>query len=176
MSSPNLPVNGRAHSWIRGNILGLVAIFIALSGSAVAANVASDGGDAQTAAKKKKKPKPKPIPGPAGPAGPQGAPGAPGSALAFAHVAADGTLDTANSKSIAASVQTAQPGYYCVTPSVPVRNMVASADTSAGGGNADAAASLTDNFTSCPDGAVVVTTFDGATGALESQPFYLILN
>jgi hypothetical protein len=61
---------GSAHAWVRQNILGLVAIFIALSGSAVAANVASH--DALVAAKKKVKRGP---PGPPGPQGPQGPPG-----------------------------------------------------------------------------------------------------
>jgi hypothetical protein len=57
---------GSAHAWVRGNILGLVAIFIALSGSAVATQVATKQG-ATTAAKKKR--------GPRGPAGPPGATG-----------------------------------------------------------------------------------------------------
>jgi hypothetical protein len=67
-------IRGGAHSWIRGNILGLVAIFIALSGSAVATQVASKQKatkSAATSAVKKKR-------GPRGPAGPPGAPGAPG--------------------------------------------------------------------------------------------------
>jgi hypothetical protein len=63
---PNQAQPGQVHAWLRNNILGLVAIFIALSGSAIAANVASQPG-AQKAAKKKKVKQ-----GPAGPAGPQG--------------------------------------------------------------------------------------------------------
>jgi hypothetical protein len=65
--------SGPAHTWIRSNILGLVAIFIALGGTAVATQVASspDPDVAANAAKKKKKAKR----GPAGPAGPQGPPG-----------------------------------------------------------------------------------------------------
>jgi hypothetical protein len=63
---------GKSHVWIRNNAVGLLALFVALSGSAVAANVASDNnGGAMTAAKKKKKARPGP-PGPAGPQGPQG--------------------------------------------------------------------------------------------------------
>ncbi|MGZ5312737.1 MAG: hypothetical protein ACXWEA_00870 [Solirubrobacterales bacterium] len=58
-------MRGSGHAWIRQNILGLVAIFIALSGSAVAAQVATQHG-AQTAKAKK---------GPRGPAGPPGAAG-----------------------------------------------------------------------------------------------------
>ena len=63
--------------------------------------------------------------GPAGPAGPAGtagtpgaagAPGAAGTALAFAHINADGTVDAANSKGIAAA-NVAKPGVgtYCVS-------------------------------------------------------------
>lgn len=166
MRSPMQRGGGVAHAWIRSNILGLVAIFIALSGSAVAAQVVTHDG-AQAAKKKKAKP------GPRGPAGPAGATGAAGSAVAFAHVAADGTLDTANSKSISAAVQTGQPGYYCVTASVPVRNFVASADFS--GVAKYAAASFDDPFTSCPAGAVVVSTYNSA-GAYTSTPFYIAFN
>jgi hypothetical protein len=57
-----------AHLWIRNNILGLVAIFIALSGSAVAAGIGDDD-KARPAAKKKVKR------GPPGPPGAQGAQG-----------------------------------------------------------------------------------------------------
>jgi hypothetical protein len=59
------------HEWIRNNILGLVAIFIALSGTAVATNVASNQSKGKQVAQASKKSKR----GPAGPAGPQGAPG-----------------------------------------------------------------------------------------------------
>jgi hypothetical protein len=60
---------GSAYTWVRSNILGLVAIFLALTGTAVAANVASDSNHAGVAKKKKVKR------GPAGPAGPAGAQG-----------------------------------------------------------------------------------------------------
>jgi hypothetical protein len=69
---------GRTRSWIRQNILGMVAIFIVLSGTAVATNVAdnpADKDDAQAAKKKKIKRGPA---GPPGPPGPQGVPGTPG--------------------------------------------------------------------------------------------------
>jgi hypothetical protein len=72
-----------AHSWIRGNVLGLVAIFIALNGTAVATQVASEAGQrkakaksaASAAAKKKLKRGPRGLTGPQGPVGPQGAAG-----------------------------------------------------------------------------------------------------
>jgi Chaperone of endosialidase len=73
---------GRAHRWLRDNVLGLIAIFFALNGTAVAvqvANESADRGDGKAkAAKKKKKKKAKPVPGPAGPQGPQGPQGAQG--------------------------------------------------------------------------------------------------
>jgi hypothetical protein len=95
MSKQDVGPRGGGHSWLRSNILGLVAIFIALSGTAVAADVASQKhGTKAVVAKKKKKPRA----GPQGPAGPQGAAGTPGqagangTAVAFAAVLADGSL------------------------------------------------------------------------------------
>jgi hypothetical protein len=68
------------HKWIRSNVLGLVAIFIALNVTAVAAQVADRGagkpGVAEAEASKKKKKKR--IRGPAGPQGPVGPQGPPG--------------------------------------------------------------------------------------------------
>ena len=75
----------RAHTWVRQNILGLVAIFIALNGSAIAANMAGDHTVKVVAAKKKKKAKPGP-PGPAGPQGIQGPQGTPGTARYYARI------------------------------------------------------------------------------------------
>src|SRR5262249_4382490 len=56
---------GAAHQWIRNNALGLVAIFIALSGTALATNLASNR--AASSARSRR--------GPAGPQGPVGPPG-----------------------------------------------------------------------------------------------------
>ena len=39
MSSASRPRRSRTHAWIRSNVLGLVAIFIALNGTAIAAQV-----------------------------------------------------------------------------------------------------------------------------------------
>jgi len=64
-------------NWIRSNVLGLIAIFIALSGTAVAAQAGGDHGLKAKTAKAKKGPR-----GPAGPPGPPGpATGAAGGAL-----------------------------------------------------------------------------------------------
>ena len=111
--------------------------------------------------------------GPAGPAGPAGAAGAPGSALAYAHVNADGSLDAANSKNIAATKLTAQPGYYCVTPSVPVHGAVADGDGGLVGRNYNT--SFEDFITSCPDGAVSVEVVKNGGGFVNSA-FFIVFN
>jgi hypothetical protein len=69
---------GKAPTWVRNNIVGLVALFVALSGTTYAAQAINDrGGIAAKAAKKKKvKRGPAGPPGPTGPAGPAGSPAA----------------------------------------------------------------------------------------------------
>ncbi len=83
MNDQSGTTHGRAHAWLRANVLGLVAIFLALNGTAVAVQVAKDSGMGKGAkagaAKKKKKKKVKVIAGPPGPQGPQGPAGTSGS-------------------------------------------------------------------------------------------------
>jgi hypothetical protein len=69
---------GSAYAWIRSNILGLLAIFLALTGTAVAANVADGGHHANVAKKKKVKRGPAGAAGAAGAQGIQGQQGVPG--------------------------------------------------------------------------------------------------
>ena len=69
---------GSAYAWVRSNILGLVAIFLALTGTAVAANVADGGHHAGEAKKKKVKRGPAGPPGAQGPQGIQGQQGVAG--------------------------------------------------------------------------------------------------
>jgi len=116
---------------------------------------------------------PKGATGPAGPAGPAGAPG---SALAYAHVNADGSLDAAASKNISATKLTAQPGYYCVSPSVPVQNVIASG--SGGIVGKSVGASFEDPFTSCPAGAAVVEIEKISAGSFTftNGSFYIVFN
>ncbi len=63
-------MSGSTYTWIRGNVLGLTAIFIALGGSAVAVQTAEDSPRSKAKLAKKKVKR-----GPRGPAGPQGAQG-----------------------------------------------------------------------------------------------------
>jgi len=75
------------HGWIRQNILGLVAIFIALSGTTLATNVASN--NAARSAKAKRGPQ-----GPAGPPGPAGVQGLQGPAGQNGAPGQNGSPDT----------------------------------------------------------------------------------
>jgi hypothetical protein len=81
-------MSGRGLSWIRQNALALVAIFIALGGTAMATQVADQPG--ATTAKKKGKAKRGPR-GPAGATGPPGAAGLPGAPGASGATGATGT-------------------------------------------------------------------------------------
>jgi hypothetical protein len=107
----------RAHAWIRSNILGFVAIFIALSGTAIAANVAGDHPGAHAAKKKKVKRGPA---GPQGPQGIQGIQGAPGTSPvhAFAEInggsAPNTVIDATASNITDANVVRQAAGLYCI--------------------------------------------------------------
>jgi adenosylcobinamide amidohydrolase len=111
--------------------------------------------------------------------GTPGAPGAPGTALAYAHVNADGTLDAANSKNVDRTSGIATAGYYCIQTSVPVHNVVVTPDSPTVARTATAGKS--DPFTSCgafdptkPRGDVVVTTFSGTTAT--NTAFWIAIN
>jgi hypothetical protein len=175
------------------NLTAFVALFIALGGAAYAAGTINgksivdhsitgkdikQGSIPLTALKK--------IPvgqqgqrGPAGPAGPVGSAGAAGpagaagSAVAYAHVNADGTLDAAKSKNIASTKLTAQPGYYCVLPSVPVKSVIADGDGGLVGRIYDS--SFEDFITSCPEGAASVEIVKAGGGFVDSA-FYIVFN
>ena len=102
----------RAHAWIRSNILGFVAIFIALSGTAVAANVASQHPGAHAAKKKKVKRGPA---GPQGPQGLQGAQGPAGTAKGYGHwFGGTNTQDAANSQNVNIADASLSEGEYCI--------------------------------------------------------------
>ena len=67
----NSSQRSQAHTWLRNNIIGLVALFVALSGTTYAAQAVNDpGATAVEAAKKKKKKKKKQSPAAPTPAAP----------------------------------------------------------------------------------------------------------
>jgi hypothetical protein len=134
--------------YIRSHHIALLALFLALGGTSLAAASFING----------KQIKPNSIPknrlthsaiaslkgargarggqgatGPRGATGVQGVKGdtgAAGSAVAYAHVNDNGTLDAANSKNVLSSrYDYGGPGYlYCVQVAVPFKNVVATTD------------------------------------------------
>jgi hypothetical protein len=119
--------------------------------------------------------------GAAGPAGPAGATGPPGptgpagTALAFARITADGTVDTANSKGFPpAVVSHPATGYYCISNlGFTPRNAVASAGDA---GTAIAAVVALGPVGPCgPDRQITVGMFD-ADGAEADNDFMININ
>lgn len=118
--------------------------------------------------------------GPAGPAGATGAtgatgpPGAAGSALAYAHINPDGSVDTANSKSIGA-VNVAHPltGVYCLS-GVPASHSVV-ANVGWTGGAIVAITNLGVYFGCGAGTQVSVWTVNGSVTASNNE-FMIVLN
>jgi len=121
-------------------------------------------------------------PGPPGPPGADGAPGAPGpagTALAYAHVFANGTLDAAQSFNV--SITKPHPGGYCVHVVAGIAHVaVASLDSMPNvGGSVQAA--IAPASVCAPDfanTAYVVTRPHAQDGGLngEDRAFYIIIN
>ena len=169
------------------NVMANIAVFIALGGSSYAAltvsgknvkNSSLTGKDVKNSSLTSSDVKNRTLlsrdfksgqlpAGAQGAAGAPGAPGAPGSAVAYARVEANGTLDASRSKNVAANRITT--GYYCVNPTVPVKHVVASVDLSPGEINPG----FTDPFTSCPAG--TVQTYN-SSGAFADRAFFVAFN
>jgi len=131
---------------------------------------------AQTAKKKGKRGPPGPQ-GPPGSTGAPGAPGAPGSAVAYAHVLSNGTLDTANSKNIAGISYNNVVQYYCLQTTVPVHNAVATVEGS--GASGEVRAFTGDPFTSCEppaENAQFQFITSNSAGADAARSFYVVFN
>jgi hypothetical protein len=119
--------------------------------------------------------------GPAGPAGPQGAAGTQGpagSALAFAHINPDGTLDAALSSGVTAANFTHNgAGEYCFSGlSFTPKNVVASIDAASGAASTGAVAHVAlGTASTCPSGSqvAVTTTNDSVAG---NEGTYILFN
>jgi hypothetical protein len=110
-------------------------------------------------------------PGAPGSPGSPGAPGAPGSAVAYAYVTVGGAVDPSRSKNVTSSVGT-PTNSYCISPTVPVKNVVATRDLGAG----EIEATFGDPLAACPAGTVAtVQTFNSA-GANASAAFFVAFN
>jgi hypothetical protein len=119
------------------------------------------------------------APGLPGPPGAPGAPGAPGSAIAYAHVLSDGTLDVANSKNVtAASLDPAGP-YYCLTVAGTVHNVMVTPGAAPAIAGSQAASVYVDlsHFATCPAGTNVRVYMEKQDLTGEAQwPFYIAIN
>jgi hypothetical protein len=168
------------YPWIRNNIVGLVALFVALSGTTVAAQVATNAGHGHVgkAAKKKKR-------GPRGPQGPPGAngvngtegtAGATGTALAFARVLTTGGIDESRTQGAGltdANVTSPSQGTYCFynlgfTP----RNLQVTSDFSA-----NRMANVLIGDSGCPGTEDVFVQWNQRSdGTLQNTGFYILFN
>ena len=122
------------------------------------------------------------TPGASGKEGPQGKEGVAGSAVAFAHILGKTSplnpLDAANSKNVSA-VSEPMPGLYCITTTVPIKNIAGTPDAASGletivGGNFTVVP-LTIEAKDCPPG----TTVLGVTsvgGTETSADFWISFN
>jgi hypothetical protein len=114
--------------------------------------------------------------------GEKGATGEPGSAVAYAHVASDGTVSDA--QNIAASSRNGMIGPYCMTTSVPVKNVVATVQYQGASPGATINFSLDANYIStltgagvCPAGTNVAGSIHNANGtSAEAGSFYIAFN
>lgn len=110
--------------------------------------------------------------------GERGLQGEAGTAVAYAHVAADGTLDTAHSKNVTATNLSGVVGDYCVTPSVPVTTVIVSTPHVGGDGGVVAQGNIVANgdaSTGACTSPVWVSVWN-RLGELEDHPFYVLFN
>jgi hypothetical protein len=120
-------------------------------------------------------------PGPPGPPGPKGDAGAPGSALAYARVQADDTLDSAASKNVTITNSVSNfpvAAYVCFGVVGSPKNVVASIDVS-GADSRSTVAGTVDPATvqaNCPSGSnAIVFTLDKMKNSA-SEAFYVVFN
>lgn len=115
--------------------------------------------------------------GPRGYKGPKGDKGADGTAVAYARLAADGTIDTTRVKGITqANISHPSAGIYCVSLSFAARNVLATLEPTATG-NELVYASIPAPTPSlgCPAGAVTVQVRHSG-GAAVDAPLYVAFN
>jgi hypothetical protein len=109
--------------------------------------------------------------------GPPGQPGAPGSAVAYAKLKSDLTLDATRSKNVASITKgsllgTPQTGKWCVDATVPVNHVVA---TLADGFPGEISADL-DSLFLCPAGADALVEIWTSAGDATDSAFWVLFN
>jgi hypothetical protein len=117
------------------------------------------------------------APGAPGAKGDKGDPGAPGTALAFARILGNGTVDDANSKGVAtANVNRIAVGAYCISglPFVP-KSPVGTLESPIAG-DLILRTGIGVGPSSCPAGTQVRVFIGAVGGALTDNTFFLMLN
>jgi hypothetical protein len=121
--------------------------------------------------------------GPAGPTGKEGPTGAAGSAVAYAHIVGlsnpAAPLDSANSKNVSVVTEPFAGG-YCISTTVPIKNVAGAGDFDEGGGPG---VTVSANFTlvagtiplTCPAGTTVLAE-TGTGGSTASADFWISFN
>jgi hypothetical protein len=178
------------------NVAATLALVLSMSGGALAAKHYLINSTKQINPKVLKKLKGKSGPkglnglngapgatGAQGPAGKEGPPGAAGSAVAYAHILGatkpTEALDGANSKNVSA-VTEPFPGGYCISTTVPIKNVAGAGDFNVGGGPG---VTVSANFSlvagtipvTCPAGTTVLAETGGG-GGTESADFWISFN
>jgi hypothetical protein len=169
-------------------IIALIALAVALGGTALAGTLTTPGTHADRAqdialikaqAARLRGPKGRTgTPGPRGPQGAPGAAGAPGSARSYGHVASDGKLDDARSKNVvsAAHVGAANSGDYCISPSQGINpattSPIATIDHT-GSSGVSPSAEIRSSNNGCAAGQFEVRT-SNAAGDVD-QPFFFLV-
>jgi hypothetical protein len=114
-----------------------------------------------------------------GPPGERGPKGDPGTALGYAHVNADGTIDTANSRNVPAGDTSTSDGVYCFSnlPFTPrnVQVTIDSGATTVATELGTAWASVTDT-PGCADPGVQAGVNITKNGAFTAEPFFILFN
>jgi hypothetical protein len=120
--------------------------------------------------------------GATGPQGPKGDTGAPGSAVAYAHINQDGSLDAARSKNVTGAHIGITSASYCMTVTVPVNVGVASVDAGVSGVQGDASVILAGLDPGgrlpivCPTGGNVLVATETGSGTVQGSPFFIVFD
>jgi hypothetical protein len=115
-------------------------------------------------------------PGTPGGPGPTGETGAPGSAVAYAHVLANGTLESGGSKNVGGSNKpSATQGVYCLRVTVPFTNIVATSDAAILDGFTSATTTVTGICSDLPGANALLHTY-ATNGVATNGGFYVTFN
>jgi hypothetical protein len=120
--------------------------------------------------------------GATGPQGPKGDSGAPGSAVAYAHINQDGSLDAAHSKNVTGAHIGITSASYCMTVTVPVNVGVASVDSGGSGLQGDASVVLAGQDPGghipvvCASGGNALVATENGTGTVQGAPFFIVFD